>query len=722
MTISQNGLTLKIDAVAFGVPLPLTTAGDLVFRNGSGVNARLPVGSNGQALKVVGGLPAWSSDVGFADPMTTAGDLIFRNGSNATARLPAGSNGKILTVVAGVPTWSDPPSVDPLNPVDGILNVNGATHVDNTVAGLANVVLRARGAVGQTGNLLDLQDSAGASKLHVAPSGVLSVDQIQALAALGPLVLANDDGDEIVRFDRSPSNIDGHAKFSGFGFIRGGDGVTGGMTVASSAEFRNYIDLYNTVGDGTDIVTSDNAIRVWAGGYNQPGRTLFTKELVSFETTDGIATGGARPLAGGDGNLRFFSKDGTKQIIDVGADADNTYAGVLNVTEIDLSFDTTAADPFGRVLMEAGSGRFIGNSTNPAATEEAQVLASGGTDARISYAKGGISSLWRAAGFGAVCGLTGVVNENAFGSQLDLRQGTSAWFARDAGGTDTARISLDAATGLAKVQSFYFDGNGDISVDPGLNYGFFSQTAGPFTANGTVEMYWEGITSIRLSETGVALRSNVPDGSGPSHLIESGPVYATVGHKLLSLYNGIKGGGGTEVLSVEVWSAGVALTTRDIQGPAGDIIEVFSQDGNSAYLTNWQGSGVEVLDTPVSADLAVLSFQPAAFSFSLPNAGGVKARISGAGLSLPTAGEGILIKEGADATLGVATLVGGTVTVLTAKVTASSRIFVTVQALGGIAAPVGVAVTARVAGTSFTITSASELDTSTVAWEIVEPA
>ena len=72
-------------------------------------------------------------------------------------------------------------------------------------------------------------------------------------------------------------------------------------------------------------------------------------------------------------------------------------------------------------------------------------------------------------------------------------------------------------------------------------------------------------------------------------------------------------------------------------------------------------------------------------------------------------------------TLGVATLVDGTVTVSTAKVTTNSRIFLTVQSLGTVTAPVAIAVTARTASTSFTITSADATDTSVVAWQIIEP-
>lgn len=89
-------------------------------------------------------------------------------------------------------------------------------------------------------------------------------------------------------------------------------------------------------------------------------------------------------------------------------------------------------------------------------------------------------------------------------------------------------------------------------------------------------------------------------------------------------------------------------------------------------------------------------------------------------LRLAVAGSGVLIKEGSNATMGVATLVGGTVVVNTAKVTASSRIYLTGQNASGAAGALGV--TARVVGTSFTITSLSGTDTRDVAWLIVEPA
>ncbi len=93
----------------------------------------------------------------------------------------------------------------------------------------------------------------------------------------------------------------------------------------------------------------------------------------------------------------------------------------------------------------------------------------------------------------------------------------------------------------------------------------------------------------------------------------------------------------------------------------------------------------------------------------------------GGNLRLANAGNGLYIKTGTNATFGLATLVGGTVVVNTTKTTANSVIILTGQ--GGTITNLGTYnITARVVGTSFTITSSNVLDTNTVGWIIIEPA
>jgi hypothetical protein len=88
--------------------------------------------------------------------------------------------------------------------------------------------------------------------------------------------------------------------------------------------------------------------------------------------------------------------------------------------------------------------------------------------------------------------------------------------------------------------------------------------------------------------------------------------------------------------------------------------------------------------------------------------------------AINVAGKGLKVKEGSNAKMGTATLVAGAATVNTSVVTATSRIFLTVQTAGGTQGHLRIS--ARTAGTSFTITSTSATETSTVAWLIVEPA
>jgi hypothetical protein len=81
--------------------------------------------------------------------------------------------------------------------------------------------------------------------------------------------------------------------------------------------------------------------------------------------------------------------------------------------------------------------------------------------------------------------------------------------------------------------------------------------------------------------------------------------------------------------------------------------------------------------------------------------------------------EFLKIEDGTNKSMGVATLVAGTVTVANTRVRANSRILLTGQNSSGTSGEL--TVSARVADTSFTITSSSGTDTRQVAWLILEP-
>jgi hypothetical protein len=74
---------------------PSTTLGDIEYRSSTAnTNTRLPIGTTGQVLAVVGGVPAWATTAD-QTPLTTKGDIFTF--STVDARLGVGTNGQVLT-------------------------------------------------------------------------------------------------------------------------------------------------------------------------------------------------------------------------------------------------------------------------------------------------------------------------------------------------------------------------------------------------------------------------------------------------------------------------------------------------------------------------------------------------------------------------------------------------------------------------------------------------
>lgn len=68
-----------------------------------------------------------SGSGGFSDPMTTRGDIIFRNASNSTDRLPIGSSRKVLTSDGTDVSWSNPAAdvIIPVTVAGGVYVIDG---------------------------------------------------------------------------------------------------------------------------------------------------------------------------------------------------------------------------------------------------------------------------------------------------------------------------------------------------------------------------------------------------------------------------------------------------------------------------------------------------------------------------------------------------------------------------------------------------------------------
>jgi hypothetical protein len=83
----------------------------------TGTASSLSIGGNaanvtGTVAIANGGTGQTSATAAFnaLNPMTTTGDIIYEASATVAARLPIGSTGQLLTVVGGIPAWAAPPS------------------------------------------------------------------------------------------------------------------------------------------------------------------------------------------------------------------------------------------------------------------------------------------------------------------------------------------------------------------------------------------------------------------------------------------------------------------------------------------------------------------------------------------------------------------------------------------------------------------------------------
>lgn len=144
---------------------------------------------------------------------------------------------------------------------------------------------------------------------------------------------------------------------------------------------------------------------------------------------------------------------------------------------------------------------------------------------------------------------------------------------------------------------------------------------------------------------------------------------------------------------------------------------VITDGGNSGFLALDRGNAAKGVMNYCSANTNHYYSWSAASDIWCANVDDFTSTFYGQ-IRAATIGTGLSIKTGTNAKIGTATLVGGAATVSNTSVTSNSRIFLCSNTDGG--TPGWLRVSAKSNGTSFTITSSSGTDTSTVAWLIVE--
>lgn len=285
----------------------------------------------------------------------------------------------------------------------------------------------------------------------------------------------------------------------------------------------------------------------------------------------------------------------------------------------------------------------------------------------------------------------------------------------------------------------YPNGNWHISFDTSGGNGI----SGPASSTNTAIVRWNGVGGNAVLNSGVTIDgSNNIVGPGTMQLDLQNTRYRfqegsadAFGRRQL-LFNASNSSDPADLAGLYTGNGGILrlgyLTADgDPENIISEGIVCYGQNSTGAPMTaaNYSFSRMKpmrfaITDTVASVqtemfkvDTSIMHWRPDSAAVDTVSFTSANELLNG-NLQLNTVGNGIQIKEGANARMGTVALVGGTATVANTSVTATSRIYLTSQADGG--APGWLRVSSRIAGTSFTITSSSGTDTSTVAWLMVE--
>lgn len=231
---------------------------------------------------------------------------------------------------------------------------------------------------------------------------------------------------------------------------------------------------------------------------------------------------------------------------------------------------------------------------------------------------------------------------------------------------------------------------------------------------GSANLLWEN----SLPRLDIGAVSADPNLLGTSHVL-----ITSTGYTSESLYTTNGGGGGYTFYGTPSATAFTGLNGASFGGTFGGT---FLSHNNAFWIYNVGRSvglqaATTVIGTMGGSDYQLQQTSSGAYiglGSTIPHTNSDAFEVDG-NVSLLTAGEKIKIAIGSNASIGTATLSGGTVTISTTAVTSSSKIFLT-DATTGTLTNVGVLTVGTItAGTSFVVNSVNPLDTSNVNWWII---
>ena len=139
----QSGTTVRITTAQIAAYVQAGFAGVTTFAGGT--TGLTPVGPLTGPITLGGTLNPTSGGTGLA--AYAAGDLLYASATNVLARLPIGSNGQILSLVAGLPAWVNDSAVSVSSFSGGTTGLTPNTPTTGAIV-LAGTLIAANGGTG----------------------------------------------------------------------------------------------------------------------------------------------------------------------------------------------------------------------------------------------------------------------------------------------------------------------------------------------------------------------------------------------------------------------------------------------------------------------------------------------------------------------------------------------------------------------------------------------